>query len=109
MVPPPVSRRSIVAVPSLRNSTLNSRACASRAVVSQQKLVAIPPDQNGVNPASTQDRFELRCLETAKMRLRQNDVAGLDDDFGMKCGRWCPVVDHALCHWRHRLSQDAHI
>jgi hypothetical protein len=37
-VPPAVSRRSKVAVPSLRNSTLNSRACASRAVVSQQKL-----------------------------------------------------------------------
>jgi hypothetical protein len=67
------------------------------------------PDQNGVNPASTQDRFELRCLETANMRLRQNDIAGLDDDFGVKCGRWRPVVDHALCHRRHRLSQDAHI
>jgi potassium-dependent mechanosensitive channel len=54
-------------------------------------------------------RFELRCLEAANMRLRQNDIAGLDGDFGVKCSRWRPVVDHALCHWRHRLSQDAHI
>ena len=67
------------------------------------------PDQNGVNPASTQDRFELRCLEAANMRLRENDIAGLDGDFGVKCGRWRPVVDHPLCHWRYRLSQDAHI
>lgn len=41
--PSPPSGRSKLAVPSLRNSTRNSRAAASRAVVSTQKLVLTPP------------------------------------------------------------------
>src|SRR5260370_42222000 len=49
------------------------------------------PDQNGVNPASTQDRFELRCLETANMRLRIGCHAS---ELRRALGFFCEVRQH---------------
>jgi hypothetical protein len=43
-----------------------------------------------------------RTMRTERV-ADQNDIAGLD--FGVKCGRWCPVVDHALCHWTSLASR----
>ena len=98
-----------VAVPSLRNKTRKSRTAASRAVVSQQTLVAIPVMIKGVYPAGAQNQFQVSTMKRAKPWLIEENVSYVHDEILVESGRRRALVENARFNNRVELSEDAKV